>query len=115
MRFVLWEKKRANRWYKAKRDVRPSVSFNGEEVKVHERHEPCTYLGKPLTVARDDENHVEEIFDKYVELLDNIATLVIPIPVRLEAVEIITLAKIANHFANNRISEEKILEFDKFW
>ena len=48
-----------------------------------------------------------------MELLDNIATLVIPIPVKLEAVEIITLAKIANHFANNRTSEEKILEFDK--
>ena len=81
-----------------KRDVQSSVSFNGEEVKVHERH---------------DENHVEEIFDKDVELLDNIATSVAPIPVKLEALEIIDLAKIAHHFANTRISEDKILEFDK--
>ena len=35
------------------------------------------------------------------------------IPVKLEALEIIALAKIAHQFANTRISEEKILEFDK--
>ena len=110
---LFYERRRANRWYKAKRDVQPSVSFNGKEVKVHERHEPCTYLGKPLTVAGEDENHVEEIFDKYVELLDNIATSVAPIPVKLEALEIMALAKIAHQFANTRISEEKVSEFDK--
>ena len=48
-----------------------------------------------------------------MELLDNIATSVAPTPVELEALEIIVLAKIAHHFANTRISEEKILEFDK--
>ena len=83
-----------------KRDVQPSVCFNGEEDKVHERHEPYTYLGKLLTVAREDENHVEDIFDKYLELFDNIATSVAPFPVKLEALEIIALAKIAHQFAN---------------
>ena len=34
-------------------------------------------------------------------------------PVKLEALEIMALAKIAHQFANTRISEEKILEFDK--
>ena len=95
------------------RDVQASVSFNGEEVKVPERHELYIYLGKPTTVAGEDENHVEEIFHKQMELLDNIATSVAPIPGKLEALEIITLAKIAHQFANTRISEEKILEFDK--
>ena len=110
---LFYERRSANRWYKTKKDVQPSVSFNGEEVKVHERHEPSIYLGKPLTVAGEDENDVEEIFDKYVELLDNIATSVAPIPVKLEALEIIALAKIAHQFANTRIWEEKILELDK--
>ena len=32
---LFYERRSANRWYKAKRDVQPSVSFNGEEVKVH--------------------------------------------------------------------------------
>ena len=97
---LFYERRSSNRWYKAKRDVQPSVSFNGEEVKVHERHEPYTYLGKPLTFAGEDENHVKEIFDEYVELLDNIATSVAPIPVKLEALEIIALAKIAHDFVN---------------
>ena len=84
-----------------------------DRIKVHERNEPYTYSGKPLTIAGEDENHVEEIFDKYVELLDNIATSMAHIPVRLEALEIIALAKIAHQFANTRISEEEILELDK--
>ena len=38
---LFYERRSTNRWYKAKRDVQPSsVSFSGEEVKVHERHEP---------------------------------------------------------------------------
>ena len=53
---LFYDRRSASRWYKAKGDVQPSVSFNGEEVKVHERHEPYTYLGKPLSVARQDEN-----------------------------------------------------------
>ena len=40
---LFYERRSTNRWYKAKRDVQPSVSFNGEEVKVHERHESYTY------------------------------------------------------------------------
>ena len=31
----------------------------------------------------------------------------------MEALEIIAMAKIAHHFMNTRISEEKVLEFDK--
>ena len=85
---MFYETRSANQWYKAKKDVQPSVSFNGEEVKVHERHEPFTFLGKSLTIAGKDENHVKEIFDKYLELLDNIATSVAPIQVRLEALSL---------------------------
>ena len=59
---LFYETRSANRWYKAKRDVQPSVSFNGL----------YTYLGKPLTVTGEDDNQVEEIFDKYMELSDNI-------------------------------------------
>ena len=36
-----------------------------------------------------------------------------PIPVKLEALEVIALAKIGHQFANTRIAEEKILELDK--
>ena len=102
---LFYERRSANQWYEAKEVfMQPSVSFNGEEVKVRERHEPSTHSGKPLTVARVDENHVEEIFNKYVELLDNIATWVAPILDKLEAVELTALAKIVHQFANTRIS-----------
>ena len=37
---LFYKRRSTNRWYKAKRDVQPSVSFNGEEVKAHEKHEP---------------------------------------------------------------------------
>ena len=37
---LFYERRSTYRWYEAKRDVQPSVSFNGEEVKVHKRHEP---------------------------------------------------------------------------
>ena len=109
---LFYERRSANWWHKAKRDVQLSVSFNGEEVKVPERHEPCTYLEKLLTFAEEDENQLEEIFDKYVELLYNIATTIAPIPVKLEALEIIALSKTAHHFANTRIWEEKISELE---
>ena len=36
-----------------------------------------------------------------------------PIPVKLEALEIIALAKIAHHFVTTHISEKNISEFDK--
>ena len=48
-----------------------------------------------------------------MELLNNIAPSVAPIPIKLEALEIVALAKISHHFANTRISEEKLSEFDK--
>ena len=46
-------------------------------------------------------------------LLDNIGTSVAPIPVKLEALEIIALAKIAHYFVTTQISEKNMLEFDK--
>ena len=47
---IFYERRSANRWYKAKSDKLPKVEFNGEIVKVLKRHEEFVYLGKPLTV-----------------------------------------------------------------
>ena len=110
---LFYERRSANRWYKAKMNSNPSASFNGDQVQLHGRHEPYRYLGKPLTVAREYENHVDDFFENCVELLNNIAVSVAPIPIKLEALEIVALAKISHHFANTRISEENFSEFDK--
>ena len=45
---LFYERRSANRRYKAKMDSNPSVFFNGDQVKLHGRHEPYQYLVKPL-------------------------------------------------------------------
>ena len=65
------------------------------------------------SVAGEYENHLDDFFENSAELLNNIAASVAPIPIKLEALEIVALAKISHHFANTRISEKKLSEFDK--
>ena len=67
---ILYESRSGNRWYKAKSDKPPDIKIHGEKVKVNNRHEPFTYLGKPLTVAGETENQVPDMLKEYTELLD---------------------------------------------
>ena len=60
---MFYERRSGNRWYSAKMDSLPRITFNGEEVEVLKRHEKFEYLGKPLAVAGEYEGHVKEIFD----------------------------------------------------
>ena len=73
------KRRSGNRWYKAKGDKPPDIKINGEAIKVNSRHEPFTYLGKPLTVAGEDENQVPNMLRDYSEILENITACSLPI------------------------------------
>ena len=53
-----------------KGDKPPEIKIHGEKVKVLRRHEPFTYLGKPLTVAEEDEKQVPAMLKEYSEILE---------------------------------------------
>ena len=109
---ILADRRSGNRWYKSKTDAPPIVEFNGELVNVLQRNECYKYLGKPLSVAGERPTHVTEIYDKYCELLDNIVTIDLPIPIKIEALEVIAMSKISHHFANIDINEDSLKLFD---
>ena len=62
---IFYERRSGNRWFKAKKDVPPSIEFNDELIPVLQRHEKFVYLGKPLTVAGEFEEHSKEIIEEY--------------------------------------------------
>ena len=45
---IFYERRSANRWYKAKSDKLPEIDFSGKIVEVLKRHEEFVYLGKPI-------------------------------------------------------------------
>ena len=53
---IFYEHRSGNKWFKAKKDVPPSIEFNDELVPVLQRYEKFVYLGKPLTVAGNLKN-----------------------------------------------------------
>ena len=110
---IFYERRSGNRWYKSKSDTPPEVDFNGEKVAVLERHECYKYLGKPLSVAGESPDHLNEMSAKYCELLEKIVSIDLPIPVKIEALEIIAMSKISHHFFNTYISEEQLTSFDR--
>ena len=111
-KYILYERRSANRWYKAKSDKLPEIEFSGEIVEVLKRHEEFVYLGKSLTVSGEPESHVKEIIETYSDLLDKIVTSVAPIAIKLEALEVIALSKIIHHFPNARLTEQHLNELD---
>ena len=97
---------------KAKKDVPPSTEFNNELVPVLQRHEKFVYLGKPLTVAGEFEEHSKEIIEDYSSLLHLTSISVAPVSIKIEALEVIALSKIVHHFANTRFNEDQLNELD---
>ena len=77
MRFF-YERRSVKRWYKSKSDRPPSIKIEGEEIKVLTRHEPFTYLGKPVTVAGEPKDLVRNIIGDYTEILGKITDSVLP-------------------------------------
>ena len=110
---ILYECWSGNRWYKAKGDKPPDININGEAIKVNGRHEPLTYLGKPLTVAGEDENKVPNMLRDCSEILENIIACSLPLALKIEALETMGLSKIEHHFSNTYITEEQLQDFDK--
>ena len=110
---ILYERRSGNRWYKAKGDKPPDIKINGEAIKVNSRHEPFTYLGKPLTVAGEDENQVPNMLRDYSEILENITACSLPLALKIEALGTMGLSKIEHHFSNTFITEEQLQDFDK--
>ena len=95
---VFYERRSENRWYKAKSYRLPTIEFNNENVKVLKRDEPYVYLGKPMTVAGETQDEVNQMLDDHRELLVKIELSVAPIVIKLEALEVIALAKISITF-----------------
>ena len=110
---ILYECRSGNRWYKTKGDKPPDIKINGEAIKVDSRHEPFTYLGKPLTVAGEDENQVLNMLRDYSEILENITACSLPLALKIEALGTVGLSKIERHFSNIFITEEQLQDFDK--
>ena len=88
---VFYECRSGNRWFKAKKDVPPSIEFNGELVPVLQRHEKFVYLGKPLTATGEFEEHSKEIIEDYSNLLHLISISGAPVSIKIEALEVIAL------------------------
>ena len=108
---MFYERRSGNRWYSAKMDSLPRITFNGEEVEVLKRHEKFEYLGKPLTVAGEYEGHVKEIFYTYEENLQYISSSVAPLVIKIQALEMIAMLSIYHHFYNTRITELELQGF----
>ena len=53
------------------------------------------------------------MLDNYRKILVNIELSVAPIAIKLEALEVIALAKIKHHFPNCNITEAQLQELDK--
>ena len=110
---IIYERRSGNRWYKAKSDKPPDIKTHGEKVKVNNRHEPFTYLGKPLTVAGETENQVPDMLKEYTELLDKVASCSLPLALKIEALGTMVLAKMEHHFCDTYTTEEQLNEFDR--
>ena len=109
---IFYERRSGNRWFKAKKDVALSIEFNDELVPALQRHEKFVYLGKPLTVAGEFEEHSKEIIEEYSNLLHLISISVAPVSIKIEALEVIALSKIVHHLANTRFNEDQLNELD---
>ena len=110
---IMYERRSRNRWCKAKGDKEPNLSVNDEQISVLKRHEPFTYLGKPLTVAGETENQVPDMLKDYTEILDQIGKSHLPLALKLKALECMAMASIQHHFANTYIDEDHLHKHDK--
>ena len=110
---ILYDRRSGNRWYKSKADSPPVIEFNGELVNVLTRNEYYVYLGKPLSVAGENPTHVNEIYDEYCDLLNKIISIDLPIPIKIESLEVIAMSKFSHHFPNIVINEDRLKLFDK--
>ena len=82
-------------------------------MKVLQRHEPFTYLGKPLTVAGGPETHVDDMLNTYTELLEKVALCLLPLAFKLDALQTVAMSKIEHNFVNTTINEAQLEFFDK--
>ena len=97
---------------KPKKTYPPSTEFNDELVLVLQCHEKFVYLGKPLTVVGEFEEHSKEIIEDYSNLLHLISISVAPVSIKIEALEVIALSNIVHHFAKTRFNEDQLNELD---
>ena len=77
------------------------------------RHEPFTYLGKPVTVAGEPKDLVRNIIDDYTEILGKIMDSVLPLALKIEALNSMALSKIEHFFPNINFTEDNLAELDK--
>ena len=87
--------------------------IHGEQVKVSQRHELFTYLGKPLTVAGEPETHVDDVLNTCTELLEKVGLCSLPLAFKLDALQTVAMSKIEHSFVNTTINEVQLEFFDK--
>ena len=103
---IFYERRSANRWYKSKSDPPPSIKIEGEEIKVLMRHEPVTVAGEPKDLVRN-------IIDDYTEILGKIKDSVLPLALKIEALNSMALSKIEHFFPNINFTEDNLAELDE--
>ena len=102
-----------------KSDKPPEIEIYGQvigNIEVLQRNEPFTYLGKPSTVAGELQSQPNDLLQKYKELLSKTEKSLLPIVLKIEALECIAVANIQHYFENTYINdglEFLITEFDK--
>ena len=89
----------------------PEIEFNSVKVPVLKHKETFVYLGKPLTVAGETEEELTEMLNQ--DFLSLISESVVPIAIKIEALETITLSKISHPFSNMHMTETKWYELDQ--
>ena len=62
---AFFERHSGNRWYRAKLEQEPKLVISNERIRVYKRHEPFTYLGKPITVVGETENQAKDMLKDY--------------------------------------------------
>ena len=110
---VFYERRSGNKWYKDKLDSLPKIEFNNVKVPVLKRKETFVYLEKPLTVSGGTEQELIEMLNDYQDLLSLKSESVVPIAIKIEALETIELSKISHRFPNMHMIENKLYELDQ--
>ena len=110
---LMYERRSGNNWFKGKNDIAPVISVQGKNLPVLKRNEAYKYLGKKLSIAGEDIEHIEQFIEEYIILLNQIAICNLPLTLKASALNNLALAKILHHFNNSRINVKQLKKMDK--
>ena len=97
-----------------KNDIDPVIKVQSQIIPQYKRDKPYKYLGKSLSLSGEDSDQINEVVLAYKQLVDNIMTSELPLPLKSSAFNNLALAKILHHFYNSRISELVLDDMEKY-